>query len=110
MPIIAWFMAAVPALLARLVPFLGSLVVQLLVLFGFSFTVVQGLDAGFDYFIDQVGDSFAGFPSDTAAIFGLAGVDVAVNMILTAHLFALGVTGLKGGSKMVGGFNKKGGD
>jgi len=82
------------SLLPRLIPFIGSIAIQCALTLGFSLVVVEGVNIGLDYFVNQIDSSFGGMPSDIIGIMGLLGLDKAVNIILTAYLFVLGLKGL----------------
>ena len=69
---------AVIAWLGRvLIPMLpsifGSIVVQVLMMLGFSFIAVEGISAGFDFFVDYIDSSLNGAPSDIVGVLGLMG-------------------------------------
>ncbi|MCC4798666.1 hypothetical protein BCT30_18050 [Enterovibrio norvegicus] len=92
-------------LLPRLVPLLSSLAVQVLVMAGFSFTVVQGLEVGFDFFVDYMETNLSRVPADIAGMMGLLGIDEAINAVLTGYIFAIGIKVLSG-KKFVPSFGK----
>lgn len=81
-------------LVPNIIPFLGAAVFKILASLGFSLVVVEGVNLGFDYFVSQMSSSFGGISGDIAGILGLLGVDEAVNIVLTAHLFVIGLKGL----------------
>ncbi|MDF2186305.1 DUF2523 domain-containing protein [Grimontia hollisae] len=84
------------ALIPRIAPFFSSLAVQVLVTLGFSFTVVEGVSLGFDFFVDYMDSYLSGIPSDIRGVLGLLGVDEAINAILTGILFTIGIRALNG--------------
>ncbi|RXJ74327.1 hypothetical protein CS022_04560 [Veronia nyctiphanis] len=108
MHVVLWFLAQAGVWLSRLVPFLSSMVVQLLVALGFSFTVVQGVSVGFEVFIDLMSAKISAIPSDMLGLIGLSGIGEAINAMLTAQVFLITYKGLKTNGKLVGGFTKKG--
>ncbi|MGF1718027.1 DUF2523 domain-containing protein [Photobacterium chitinilyticum] len=83
---------------AILIPMLpaifGSIVVQVLMMLGFSFLAVEGINIGLDFFVGFIDSSLAGVPSNILGVLGLAGADEAINIILTGHLFVLSLKGL----------------
>lgn len=91
--VLGWLSAT---LLPRLAPFFSSLVVQVLVALGFSFTVVEGVSVGFDFFVEYMDSQLSGVPSDIRGVLGLLGVDKAINAILTGIIFVIGVRALNG--------------
>ncbi|KHT63728.1 hypothetical protein RJ45_10275 [Photobacterium gaetbulicola] len=89
--LISWIGAS---FLPKLVPFITSIFIQTAVTLGFSLLVVEGINVGLDYFVNKIDASFGGMPADIVGIMGLLGLDKAINIILTAHLFVLGLKGL----------------
>ncbi|MBY5946109.1 DUF2523 family protein [Photobacterium rosenbergii] len=88
---IAWLGAS---FLPKLVPLIKAIVIHCAIALGFSLVVVEGVNQGFDYFVNKIDASLGGMPSDIVGMMGLLGLDQSINIILTAHLFVLGLKGL----------------
>ncbi|PSU45374.1 hypothetical protein C9J12_22675 [Photobacterium frigidiphilum] len=94
MQVLAWFVATLTAFLPRLIPFLMAFIVQGALMLGFSLIAVEGINIGFDWFVNMLDGNLKSITSDITGVLGLLGVDEAINVILTGHLFVIGLKGL----------------
>ncbi|HIF9125259.1 TPA: DUF2523 family protein [Photobacterium damselae] len=92
--------------IADFATYITSILIKFLVSIGFSYTVVEGVQIGFEWFINEVSKSFSTIPSDILQVLGLAGIDECFNILLTAHLFVLSVRGINKASSLVPSFKK----
>ena len=63
---------------------------------GIGFTVLQGVNLGFEFLIDQVQDSFTGIPSDLVGLVAIAGADRFMSLVLSAYVTAASLKGISG--------------
>ena len=75
---------------------LMGFVARLMVSLGIGFTVMQGVNLGFDFLIDQVHQSFDGIPSDLIGLVSIAGADRFMSLVLSAYVTAASLKGISG--------------
>jgi len=63
---------------------------------GIGFTVLQGVNLGFEFLIDQVQESFTGIPSDLIGLVAIAGADKFMSLVLSAYVTAVSLKGISG--------------
>lgn len=86
-----------PALLAGTIgTTLVSVVSRILISLGIGFTIMQGVQIGFDSIINLVRSHFTGLPSDFAGLIGLSGFDVFVSLVLSAYAASIFLKGVGG--------------
>jgi len=83
---------------AALIPLLLDWAFRLLVALGVTFASYEGLELLFDYFWQEVINSLGQTPQDFLGLFNLAGGGEAMNILVGAYTF---VIGMKIGSKTV---------
>lgn len=63
----------------------GNFVARILLALGVSFVTFQGLDAVLNAATDSLHGLFGSLPSNVGSLLGLADIDFALNMILSAY-------------------------
>ena len=73
----------------------GNLVARVLIALGISFVTFQGFDVVLATATTSLKSLFIGMPGNVAALLGLADVDFAINLILSAYAARIAMMALR---------------
>lgn len=95
-----------PAIFAAIGVFLASLITPLIArilkALGLSLITYVGVDTLTDRLLQEISTQFQGLPANIAGMVGLLSIDTAITIIISAHVAAISLQGIKNGAKGIG--------
>ncbi|MFT0141130.1 DUF2523 domain-containing protein [Alcanivoracaceae bacterium MT1] len=100
------FLAPIAIFLAQII---GPLTGRVLWALGIGVLSLTGVQSGINALLNQVKTHFGGVPGDMASLISLAGFDVFISLVISAHVGIVGIRTVYGAYKRFG-FAMGGGD